>query len=186
MPTSQARPKPQIIVIAGSMDPLGGSEPGKAWWWASALSQYFTLHIICRRDAEMRCKDQALVKEHGWTFHSTQTEITTWKYGIGYWQYARWLGTAVKIARDLASRLPIVGLYHVNLGSFRVLPRYDLLGLPSAGLHSRSVRAMAASIHRDHPAADQPLLRVYPPASQVHAIGEPGDDHLRGDPGGRA
>ena len=31
--------KPHIIVIALALDPRRGSEPGKGWWWATALSR---------------------------------------------------------------------------------------------------------------------------------------------------
>ena len=34
------------------------------------------------------------------------------------------------ISRELIERFPIAGLCHVTLGSFRILPRYDRLGVP--------------------------------------------------------
>jgi len=76
--------KPEIIVVTLSMDPHGGSEPGKGWWWSSALSEYFRLHVITREYSRQLCKDEPLAKKEGWIFHPTQRDITTWKIPKGY------------------------------------------------------------------------------------------------------
>lgn len=122
--------KPQIIVVALNMDPHGGSEAGKGWWWATALSQFFHLHVITQQPDADACIAALGSAGGGWTFHPTETKMETWAFPQGYIRYAKWLREAMRIARELKCNQPIVGLSHVILGSFRVLPRYDRLGLP--------------------------------------------------------
>lgn len=122
--------KPHLIVVAASMNPHMGSEPGKGWWWAKALSPFFHLHIITQQHHEAECRPVLDQTGEPWEFHLTQTFITTWKFQIGYLQYKRFLDKALELSREIMEQHPIVGLCHVVIGSFRVLPRYDLLGIP--------------------------------------------------------
>jgi len=128
MPDPQA--KPEIIVFAIDIDPDRGSEPGKGWWWSSALSRHFRLHIITTRHGLQACEREALPQAEGWTFHPTQTEISSWKFPTGYRQYWAVLQEARTICRGIIQRFPIHGLCHVTLGSFRMLPPYQQLGVP--------------------------------------------------------
>ncbi|MEI6377031.1 MAG: glycosyltransferase [bacterium] len=41
-----------------------------------------------------------------------------------------WLDEVMEIAKGIISKEPIKGLCHITLGSFRMLPRYDRLGIP--------------------------------------------------------
>jgi glycosyltransferase involved in cell wall biosynthesis len=131
MPSHRAA-KPEIIVVALSIDPYKGSEQGKGWWWSCALSEYFRLHLITDERSKGVCKNESIVDREGWTFHTIQKEITTWKFPTGYIQYLAWLKVAMTVSRQLAGQFPICGLCHITLGSFRFLPRYDQLGIPYA------------------------------------------------------
>ena len=123
-------PKPPIIVVALNMDPYGGSEAGKGWWWATALSQFFHLHVITQQEDAANCIKALGDAGEGWTFHSTSTAMETWAFPRGYVRYYHWLEEALGIAEEIQRSHPIKGLCHVILGSFRVLPRYDRLGIP--------------------------------------------------------
>jgi len=122
--------KPSLIVVAESIHPHLGSEPGKGWWWSCALSSFYRLHIITTPAAAGLCRDEERPRRDGWTFHHPGTRIDNWAFPRGYIQYGRWLAEALAIARNIKDSEHVVGLCHVNIGSFRVLPRYDLLGIP--------------------------------------------------------
>ncbi len=122
--------KPSLIVVAESIHPHSGSEPGKGWWWSCALSSFYKLHIITTPHATELCRHEEIPQREGWIFHHPETKIENWAFPWGYIQYGRWLGEALAIARNIIAGERIVGLSHVNIGSFRVLPRYDLLGIP--------------------------------------------------------
>lgn len=128
--SSEIATKPEIIVVALDIDPFRGSEPGKGWWWSCALSKHFRLHLITQEHSMEICKNQSIVERDGWTFHTTQKQITTWKIPTGYLQYLAWLKEVMVISRQVNERFPIQGLCHVTLGTFRFLPRYDRLGIP--------------------------------------------------------
>jgi glycosyltransferase involved in cell wall biosynthesis len=133
-PSSDPSGKPEIIVVALSIDSSRGSEPGKGWWWSSALSEHFRLHIITQKHSVEITESQPLARRDGWTFHPTQRVVDTWKLPKGYLLYNAWLKEALAISRDLIARHPIRGLCHVTLGSFRFLPRYDRRGGESSPL----------------------------------------------------
>ena len=122
--------RPEIIVVALDIDPRRGSEPGKGWWWSSALSQHFRLHIVTQAASQEACRQERSVQDAGWTFHPTKNQITTWRFPTGYRQYAAWLKEALHISADLIKHHPIAGLCHVTLGSFRVIADYQSLGIP--------------------------------------------------------
>lgn len=122
--------KPEIIVVALDIDPRKGSEPGKGWWWSNALSPFFRLHIITQSDSIEACTSEPSVREAGWRFYPTHRGITTWKFPTGYRQYAAWLDEALQISAQIFRAHPLAGLCHVTLGSFRVLPKYETLGIP--------------------------------------------------------
>lgn len=121
---------PEIIVVTLEIDPRKGSEPGKGWWWSNALSPFFKLHIITQPVSVEACLPEPTVREAGWEFHPTTSAVTTWKFPTGYRQYAAWLQEALQMSATIAKDRPIAGLCHVTLGSFRVLPPYESLGIP--------------------------------------------------------
>ncbi|HEX7260202.1 MAG TPA: glycosyltransferase, partial [Luteolibacter sp.] len=100
------------------------------WWWATALSQFFHLHVITQKPDVDACLKALGPEAEDWTFHSTVTEMETWAFPQGYIRYWQWAEEALSIAGKIQAAHPIKGLCHVILGSFRVLPRYDRLGLP--------------------------------------------------------
>lgn len=122
--------KPNLIAVASTVHPNLGSEPGKGWWWSCGLSRYYKLHIITQKDSLEYCRDQELPRREGWTFHPTARSVTTWKVPTGYLQYAKWLEEVVTIAGELIRSRPFAGLCHITLGSFRMLPSYQRLGIP--------------------------------------------------------
>lgn len=123
-------PKPHIIVVSLNIDPYGGSEAGKGWWWATALSQFFHLHIITQEDDAKKCLGALGDSVAGWSFYPTVTKMETWAIPRGYIRYTKWLQEALEVAYQIKKDQSIQGLCHVILGSFRVLPRYDRLGIP--------------------------------------------------------
>ena len=122
--------KPNLIVVASTVHPNLGSEPGKGWWWSSALSPYYRLHIITQKDSLGYCEGEALPIRDEWTFHPTERSVTTWRIPTGYLQYSRWLEEVMGIASSLIRTIPVAGLCHLTLGSFRMLPSYHRLGVP--------------------------------------------------------
>ena len=122
--------KPSIIIVAESIHPHLGSEPGKGWWWSCALSKLFKLHIITTSHAAELCRNEEIPQREGWKFHHPLSRIENWNFPTGYIQYCHWLNEALMLSREIICREQIAGLCHVNIGSFRVLPRYDLLGIP--------------------------------------------------------
>jgi len=131
-PISALMDKPSLIVVAESIHPRLGSEPGKGWWWSCALSAYYRLHVITTPQAAELCRNEEIPSKDQWIFHHPVTKIEDWAFPRGYIQYGRWLEEALAIAGNIRDRKRIDGLCHVNIGSFRVLPRYDLLGIPYA------------------------------------------------------
>jgi len=123
--------KPHIIVIALALDPFRGSEPGKGWWWATALSHFFHLHIITRAINIQPCLNALAGNNSEWSFYPTHTSLDTSTSTFGYYcLYRNWLQEAVGVAAEIKTSHPVQGLFHLTLGSFRILPRYDLLGIP--------------------------------------------------------
>jgi glycosyltransferase involved in cell wall biosynthesis len=121
--------KPSLIVVALSINPNGGSEPGKGWWWGCALSRFFKIYVITQRHSIELCKDQPIVIEREWCFYPTKNTIITWKFPWGLIHYRRWLHEALTIASSIKDE-NLVGLHHVTLGSFRYLPSYEKLKIP--------------------------------------------------------
>jgi glycosyltransferase involved in cell wall biosynthesis len=120
--------RPPLLLVAVDISPERGSEPGKAWSWACALSRHYRLHIVTGPVVDERCRDHPVARE--WTWHFTPSPQPVgmgWTY---YRDYIRWCREAIVLVRDVLKVVPVVGLHHVTLGSFRVLPRYDCTGLP--------------------------------------------------------
>lgn len=121
-------PRPPLVLVAIDMGRHLGSEPGRAWAWACALARRYQLHVITPRSVMERCRDEA---EAGiWQWHPTQAPHPA-PNGLAYYRdYARWCREVPAIVQTLQPQIRAVGLHHIVLGSFRVLPRYDRCGLP--------------------------------------------------------
>jgi glycosyltransferase involved in cell wall biosynthesis len=121
--------KPHIIVVALTIEPHGSSEPGKGWWWLNALRPYFTPHVVCQETDAQRIRE---VIDPGEEFHfySVKTPVDFSSALKGYIQYWAYLKEALGICEKIKREFPIAGLCHLTLGSFRILPRYDKLGIP--------------------------------------------------------
>lgn len=123
--------KPHVIVIALALDPHRGSEPGKGWWWATALSHFFHLHIVTRAANIPPCHEALAGNDSGWSFHPARTSLENCSSTFGYYRlYRKWLNEALGIAGQIHHSHAIDGLVHLTLGSFRILPRYERLGIP--------------------------------------------------------
>lgn len=120
--------RPPLIFAAVDIAPDRGSEPGRAWNWARALARRYTLHVVtapaiaecCRREPEAA----------GWKWWPTRT-AQPMALGLEYYrQYARWCDEVPAIVNEIRAKARPIGVHHMTLGSFRVLPRYDRCGLP--------------------------------------------------------
>ena len=120
--------KPVLILVAAGIRSDAGSEPGKAWVWANALARFYRLEVVTLPH-DARYFEQRGAPE-GWRVHGAGTDFTPGPARKYYPAYQRWCTQALEFCRGLSDRQPVVGLQHITLGSFRVLPRYDLLGIP--------------------------------------------------------
>lgn len=119
--------KPKLLVTALSATPYSGSEPGKAFNWTLALSRYFQVHVMLLADKVSACKDSGLCSD--WIFHPLEIEGPT-RGGIPfYFWYLKWCKSVEYKCKELVLKEMYVGLHHPVLGSFRMFPRYDLLGI---------------------------------------------------------
>jgi glycosyltransferase involved in cell wall biosynthesis len=167
--------KPELIVVALSIDPLRGSEPGKGWWWSCALSRHYRLHIVTLKHSLETCANESLPRTDGWSFHPTQRQVTTWKFPTGYLEYWAVLREMQAICRDLIQRFPIHGVCHVTLGSFRLLPRYDRLGVPYAvgPLGGGECSPLAITLRRPVPLRDKVTEILRPVINNSFALVPP-------------
>ncbi|HVU24102.1 MAG TPA: hypothetical protein VHE13_08260, partial [Opitutus sp.] len=120
--------RPALIVVAVDISPERGSEPGKAWNWCCALARQYRLHVVTGSALDPRCREHPAAAE--WTWHLTPSAQPI-DPGLSYYRhYARWCDEALAMAQAVIAREPVAGIHHITLGSFRVLPRYDRLGVP--------------------------------------------------------
>ena len=119
---------PRLIVTSDSPLPGAGSEPGKAFAWAKALSTFYEVHMICSRWSAGVCQHSGQCD--GWVFHPLDIRG---KSGTGlrfYWVYHHWCRDLIPKCLEVIRAVQPVGLHHPTLGSFRMLPDYDRLGIP--------------------------------------------------------
>ncbi len=116
--------KKEIIVVSRSCNKNSGSESGKGYHWSAALAHFYRVHLV-HGNAEGFTAPDGIEESY-----VTPTRVNTWKFPRGYLLYSRWCEEVVDLCRRLISRHQIAGLHHATLGSFRILPRYDLLGIP--------------------------------------------------------
>lgn len=127
--TSQGSAKPHIIVVALSVNPHGSSEPGKGWWWINALKPFFTVHLITRVVNAPKIREVTGADEEFY-LHCLERTVDFSNPLKGYLQYRGFLQDALEACGKIQREFPIAGLCHLTLGSFRILPRYDKLGIP--------------------------------------------------------
>ncbi len=119
--------KPKLLVTALSATPFSGSEPGKAFNWTLALSKFFEVHVLLLPDKVDGCRESGLCGE--WIFHPLDLDGPT-KGGIPFYiWYAKWCHAVIAKSQELLAKQSYVGLHHPVLGSFRMFPRYDCLGI---------------------------------------------------------
>ena len=125
---SPADDRPPLLFVAVDMGRHFGSEPGKSWAWACALARHYRLHVVTAPAVAERCRPEPLAAD--WSWHTTRASHPT-SSGLTYYrEYARWCRDATELIRRVVPQIRPVGLHHITLGSFRMLPRYDLCGLP--------------------------------------------------------
>jgi glycosyltransferase involved in cell wall biosynthesis len=128
MKSTAAPPHPPLVVVAVACRPDAGSESGKGWNWVRALAREFEIHLIATPEDRRLCL--AHPEGRDWKIHLPDYEIATWEFPHGYVHYHRWCQSVLPLCRRVAAETGAVGLWHVTLGSFRFLPRYDRLGMP--------------------------------------------------------
>ena len=121
------RTKPRLLVTALSATPFSGSEPGKGFKWTLALSKFYEVHVLLLTDKVAGCRESGLCRD--WVFHSLDLEGPT-KGGIPFYiWYSKWCRAVIEKCRELLAKDGYAGLHHPVLGSFRMFPRYDQLGI---------------------------------------------------------
>lgn len=128
VPSPARLPRPALMLAAVDMARGGGSEPGRAWDWACALARHYDLHVVTGSNVAERCRREKAAA--GWTWHTTTVAAPT-SSGLAYYRdYRRWCREAEGVLHRVLPQVRPVGLHHITLGSFRVLPRYDRFEVP--------------------------------------------------------
>lgn len=120
--------KPVLILTAIGIRSDMGSEPGKAWGWANALDKFYRLEVLTLPSGARHFEERGTPE--GWRVHGVGEEFSPGPARAYYAAYRRWCERALDACREILRAGPVAGLHHVTLGSFRVLPRYDRLGIP--------------------------------------------------------
>lgn len=127
-PASAGDSRPALVLVAVDMGRHLGTEPGKAWAWACAIARRYRLHVVTAPAVAARCRHEKDAAE--WSWHITRLSQPT-SMGFTYYRdYARWCREVPRVVRALVPEVQPVGLHHITLGSFRILPRYDQCGIP--------------------------------------------------------
>ena len=125
---AETRDKPTLILVAVGIRSGAGSEPSKGWGWANALARFYDLEILTKPDEVSYMEAHGIPS--GWRVHRVEGDFSpgpAWQY---YPAYQRWCARVLTKCQSLIRTRPIAGVHHITLGSFRVLPRYDRLGVP--------------------------------------------------------
>lgn len=115
-------------MITPGIHPHAGSELGIGYQWCRSLARHFEVHLVTGSRTLERLRGDSLLDRL--VLHPTPMESPDglgWRFYAGYHAWCRHLPA---VLRDLAATVRPVGLHHLNLGSFRMLPRYDRVGLP--------------------------------------------------------
>lgn len=120
--------KPPLFLVAHGFHPRRGSEPGKGYAWARALDPFFELHIFSHPQAIAEARETGLCGD--WRFYRAEFPPAEGGPRRFYAAYVHWARAVVGEIARVRREVEPVGLHHVTMGSFRVLPRYDRLGIP--------------------------------------------------------
>jgi len=120
--------KPKLIVCCPDPHPDAGSEPGKAFAWTRALATRFEVHVFCLKTAAANCKRHP--DSANWVFHEIEHPYPHKNSFFSFYcWYKRWCDLLIPEIQAKLEAIKPVGLHHPTLGSFRILPRYDVLGI---------------------------------------------------------
>ncbi len=121
--------KGKLIVTSLEPRPYAGSEPGKGFNWAMALSKFYEVHVLALPHSVKTCQDSGLCDD--WVFHSINYTIPPSQGGIDFYKwYYTWCRLVIEKCHELIEKNTYVGLHHTVLGSYRILPAYEKLGIP--------------------------------------------------------
>ncbi len=120
--------RPDLIVVARSAFPDSGSEPGKGFQWTQGLSRLYNVHLAATEKTISLCRPDP--RCHGWHFLPPVEPDPPQRPLSYYAHYRRWCRRLIPHLKPIIQRVRPCGLHHIVLGSFRVLPRYDRLGIP--------------------------------------------------------
>jgi hypothetical protein len=127
-PSLQRTNRPRLLVVALTPHPDAGSEPGQGYAWARALSEFFEIHLICEGAAIAKCQSAAASRD--WVYHAVDVPQPMGAGLTAYRHYYHWTAAVLRRCGELIRQLKPVGVHHATLGAFRILPRYDELGVP--------------------------------------------------------
>jgi glycosyltransferase involved in cell wall biosynthesis len=125
---SAAMNKHRLIVTSYDPNPNYGSEPGKAFAWAKALSQFYEVHLICCSQAADVCRRSGQCED--WIFHPLDIPLKPVSGLRGYIFYRQWCQYLIPRCLEVIRSVRPVGLHHPTMGSFRMFPDYFRLRIP--------------------------------------------------------
>jgi len=120
--------RPRLIVTSEGPLPGAGSEPGKGFAWAKALSRFYEVHLICCSRSASICQQSGQCDD--WVFHPLDTRARPAPGLWFYWSYHQWCRDLIPKCMEVIRTVHPVGLHHATLGSFRMLPDYVRLRIP--------------------------------------------------------
>lgn len=124
---SKTKGKPPIIVSCMFPNPSKGSEAGKAFSWTLALEIFFEVHVICLDTSAEACAKSELCKN--WNFYPISMPAPRGPSLWWYNWYRMWCGEVVEKILEIRRTVQPVGIHHPVMGSFRMLPRFDVTGI---------------------------------------------------------
>jgi glycosyltransferase involved in cell wall biosynthesis len=120
--------KHRLIVTSHGPHPNHGSEPGKGFAWAKALSQFYEVHMICCSESAEVCRRSGQCED--WIFHPLDIPLKPVP-GLRYYIfYRQWCQYLIPKCLEVIRRVRPIGLHHPTLGSFRMFPDYFRLQIP--------------------------------------------------------
>jgi glycosyltransferase involved in cell wall biosynthesis len=123
----------KVLLIAHSISPLRGSEPGLGWNWASFLSRHHEIWVISHPEFRTEV-DEHLARHPNPNLHILWLRGSNWNpakgpQGIAF-HYVKWLRQAERLAKELKARISFDIVHHVSFASVSVPSRLWQLGTP--------------------------------------------------------
>lgn len=123
----------KVLLIAHSISPLRGSEPGLSWNWASYLSRDHAIWVISHPEFQAEVEQQ-LANHPNPNLNIIWIRGSNWDpasgtRGIGI-HYVKWLRQAERFAKQLHSRISFDIAHHVSFGTVSVPSKFWQLGIP--------------------------------------------------------